>query len=48
VTDPKEQHRDVDEEEAKGEERRDRVDGGRQGAGCCWRGGSFERLQCGG
>jgi len=28
VTDPKEQHRDVEEEEAKGEERRDRVDWG--------------------
>jgi len=48
VTDPKEQHRDVDEEETKGEERRDGVDGGRRRAGCCWRGGSFERLQCGG
>jgi len=48
VTDPKEQHRDVDEEEAEGEERRDGVDCGRRRAGCCWRGGSFERLQCGG
>jgi len=48
VTDPKEQHRDVDEEEAEGKERRDRVDCGRRWAGCCWRGGSFERLQCGG
>jgi len=28
VTDPKEQHRDVDEEEAEGEERRDGVDCG--------------------
>jgi len=34
VTDPKEQQRDVDEEETKGEKRRDGVDGGRQGA-CC-------------
>jgi len=48
VTDPKEQQGDVEEEEAEGEERRDRVDGGRRRAGCCWRGGSFERLQCGG
>jgi len=35
MTDPKEQHRDVDEEEAEGEERRDGVDCGRQRAGCC-------------
>ena len=35
VTNPKEQHRDVDEEEAEGEERRDRVDCGRRRAGCC-------------
>jgi len=34
VTDPKEQQRDVKEEEAKGEERQDGVDGGRQGASC--------------
>jgi len=48
VTDPKEQHRDVDEEKAEGEERWDGVDCGRRRVGCCWRGGSFERLQCGG
>ena len=48
VTDPKEQHGDVDEEEAKGEKRRERVDNGRGQAGCCWRWGSFERLQYGG
>jgi len=35
VTDPKEQHRDVDEEEAKDEERRERVDYGGRQAGCC-------------
>jgi len=34
VTDPKEQQRDVEEEEAEGKERRDRVDCGRQGASC--------------
>ena len=34
VTDPKEQHRDVDEEETKGKERWDGVDCRRQGAGC--------------
>jgi len=39
VTDPKEQQRDVEEEEAEGKERWDRVD--------CGRRGSFERLQCG-
>ena len=48
VTDPKEQQRDVEEEEAKGKERRDGVDWGRRRASCCWRRGSFERLQCGG
>ena len=48
VTDPKEQQGDVEEKETEGEERRDRVDWGRRRAGCCWRGGSFERLQCGG
>ena len=48
VTDPKEQQRDVEEEKAEGEKRRDGVDGGRRRAGCCWRGGSFEGLQCGG
>jgi len=48
VTDPKEQQGDVEEKEAEGEERRDGVDGRRRWAGCCWRGGSFERLQCGG
>jgi len=35
VTDPKEQHRDVDEEEAEDEERRERVDYGGRWAGCC-------------
>jgi len=35
VTDPKEQQRDVEEEEAEDEERRDRVDSGRRRAGCC-------------
>ena len=35
VTDPKEQHRDVDEEEAEDEERRERVDYGGRRAGCC-------------
>ena len=39
VTDPKEQQRDVEEEEAEGKERWDGVDCGQQG--------SFERLQCG-
>jgi len=34
VTDPKEQQGDVDEEEAKGKERWDGVDGGRRGASC--------------
>jgi len=48
VTDPKEQQGDVEEKEAEDEERRDRVDGGRRRAGCCWRRGSFEGLQCGG
>jgi len=48
VTDPKEQQGDVEEKEAEGKERRDRVDCGRRRAGCCWQGGSFERLQCGG
>jgi len=35
VTDPKEQQRDVDEEETEDEERRDGVDWGRRRAGCC-------------
>jgi len=35
VTDPKEQQRDVEEEETEGEERRDGVDGGRRRVGCC-------------
>jgi len=35
VTDPKEQHRDVDEEETEDEEGRDRVGCGRRRAGCC-------------
>jgi len=48
VTDPKEQQGEVEEKEAEGEERRDGVDGRRRRAVCCWRGGSFERLQCGG
>jgi len=48
VADPKEQQRDVEEEKAEGKERRDGVDWGRRRTGCCWRGGSFERLQCGG
>jgi len=34
VTDPKEQQGDVEEEETKGEERWDRVDGSRQGTSC--------------
>ena len=34
VTDPKEQQGDVEEEETKGEERRDGVDGSGQGASC--------------
>jgi len=44
VTDPKEQQRDVEEEETKGKERWDWVD---WWAGC-WQQGSFKRLQCGG
>jgi len=48
VTDSKEQQGDVEEEEAEGKERWDGVDCGRWQAGCCWQGGSFERLQCGG
>jgi len=48
VADPKEQQGDVDEEEAEDEKRRERVDDGGRRAGCCWRQGSFERLQCGG
>jgi len=47
VTDPEEQHRDVEEEETEGEERRDGIDCSGRRAGCCWQGGSFERLQCG-
>jgi len=35
VTDPKEQQGDVEEEEAKGKERRDGVDCGRRRAECC-------------
>jgi len=35
VTDPKEQHRDVDEEEAEDEKRRERVDYRGRRAGCC-------------
>jgi len=35
VTDPKEQQRDVEEEETKGEERRDGVDCGGRRAECC-------------
>jgi len=34
VTDPKEQQGDVEEEEAEGEERRDRIDWGRRWASC--------------
>ena len=34
MTDPKEQQRDVEEKEAKGEERWDGVDGGRRGTSC--------------
>ena len=34
VTDPEEQQGDVEEEEAEGEERRDRVDCGRRGVSC--------------
>ena len=37
VTDPKEQQRDVEEEETEDEERWERVDCGRRRAGCCWR-----------
>jgi len=48
VADPKEQQGDVDEEEAEDEKRREQVDDGGRRAGCCWRRGSFERLQCGG
>ena len=48
VTDPKEQHRDVDEEETEDEKRWERVDCRGRRTGCCWRRGSFERLQCGG
>jgi len=35
VTDPKEQQGDVDEEETKDEERRERVNYGERRAGCC-------------
>jgi len=35
VTDPKEQHRDVEEEEEEGEERRDRVDCWGRWKECC-------------
>ena len=35
VTDPEEQHRDVDEEETKDKERRERVDYRGRWAGCC-------------
>jgi len=48
VTDPEEQQGDVEEEETEGEEGWDGVDGRRRRTGCCWRGRSFERLQCGG
>ena len=48
VTDPKEQQRDVEEEEAEDKEGRERVGCRGRRAGCCWRQGSFERLQCGG
>jgi len=34
MTDPKEQQRDIEEKEAKGEERWDGVDGGRRGMSC--------------
>jgi len=37
VTDPKEQQRDVEEEEAEGKERRDGVDCWGQQVKCCWR-----------
>jgi len=48
MTDPKEQQGDVEEEKAEDKERWERVDYCRRRAGCCWRQGSFERLQCGG
>jgi len=37
VTDPKEQQRDVEEEEAEGKERWDGVDCRGRQTGCCWR-----------